>query len=312
MVLMRRTLVVAAACAACVGCNAILGLDNFKVTDGGVEGVQCGSQLTPNKDVVTSCVLRTSCLPAVFRTTSISMCISLNVQQAFLGSACTTRAASCSDIELCDGYGLTGAALCPPGQTGWSCEGNIAVDCTDGYFMSCDKFGGQCTMSGSKAGCRVVSSCSDANNTTHCQGDTLYKCVNGQGFGAVCTNFGAKCEILGGQPNCYYAAPSCGGTVTPCDGQVAQACVNGQLLRSDCASVGLTCDAEKTGTYCVAPGCKLSDVTACQESCNGSVMHLCYGGAPYTVDCTDYGFSTCQELDDTSKGGIGKYVTCSN
>lgn len=307
---MRRALWATALCVACFGCNAILGLDKYHVVSDAGGAAQCGSKLTPNANIVTSCVLLDSCSP--FPIASISDCISLNVQQAFLGTACTANAKTCSDIELCNGYGFTSATQCPTGQTGSSCQGNVAVDCSNGIYTSCDKFGGQCTQVGGGAACRVLASCSQPDNTTSCQGDTAYTCLSGEGFGVVCTNVGAKCQIQNGQAVCQFAAPPCSGSVAPCDGQVAQACVNGQLQRYDCGSVGLTCDSEKGGPYCVAPGCKLANVTACQESCSGSVMHLCYGGAPYDVDCKNYGFSKCQQLDDTSQGGLGKYVTCSN
>lgn len=320
-----RTVLVAGAVfwVACVGCNAILGLNKFEVSGGPGGGGQggttaCGSQFSANKKIVDSCVLANSCSPFV-PTSSISTCISLDVQEALGGTACTATATSCSDVQLCEGYGFTNSSQCPAGQSGWRCDGNIAVNCDQKYFVSCDKRGGTCTMYDSNndfvpdtAGCLVVDSCTEQDGTTSCQGDTLYTCVGGQGFGAVCTNLSAKCEGQGGQSSCLYAAPACSGQVAPCDGQTAEQCVNGKLLRYDCAAVGLTCDAEPGGPYCVAPGCKLADVKACHESCSGSVLHLCYGGASYKVDCKTYGFSRCRQLTDSTPGGIGSYVTCSD
>ena len=64
--------------------------------------------------------------------------------------------------------------------------------------------------------------------------------------------------------------------------------------------VGLGC--ETTGNYtsdlgrqCTAPGCTSEDIAACTESCDGSKLTFCYGGAPLTVDCKDYGFKACNE-----------------
>lgn len=305
------------------GCNKLIGLDGFEVAGTGGQGgsggsVQCGQALVPNDKVVRSCVLWDSCSPFV-PASSISNCISLNVQQAFLGTSCTANATTCADVELCEGYGFA-STQCAGGQSGWRCDSNnTAIYCKagQGYFVSCAKRGGQCTMYDSNndsvpdtANCKVLDQC--AAGSSACDGEIAYNCIGGTGYGAVCTNLGAHCLTQAGQANCYLASPVCPGTVAPCDGNVAQACDTGQLLRYDCGSVGLVCDSEAAGPYCVSPGCTLADAQSCKESCTNSVAHLCYGGARFDVDCKAYGFATCQELDDPTSGGIGHYVLCSN
>lgn len=298
-----------------VGCNSLIGLDGFDVAggQGGSGGAPvCGQALTPNEKVVRSCVLWNSCSPFV-PASSISTCISLNVQQAFLGTACTANATTCSDVELCEGAGFTTPDQCPAGQSGWRCENNIAINCAQHYFVSCAKRGGQCTMYDTNgdgtpdtADCAVESQCTGGASV--CNGDVAYQCVGGVGYGTVCTNLGARCVSQNNQASCYLASPACSGNVAPCDGNVAQACISGQLLRYDCGSVGLTCAPD--GPYCVAPGCSIANVQSCKESCSGTVAHLCYGGAPFDVDCSAYAFTACHEGDDPN--GIGHFAYCGN
>ena len=87
-------------------------------------------------------------------------------------------------------------------------------------------------------------------------------------------------------------------------GNIANDCSGGSLFKYSCGTVGLSC-AVTTGTeYCLAPGCTAADVdTGCTESCSddGTQLTFCYGGAPYTVTCSDYGFTQC--LSDTSDTG---------
>lgn len=344
---MRRAalLVVMAALAAAAGCNAALGLDNFQVTHGaggaqagnagtggtgaggtgaggnaGTSGTggtpACGDVLTPNKKVVQTCILRASCSPFI-PDTRISDCITLNLQQAFIGTACTANATNCNEVDLCQGYGFTSPQQCT-GQSGWRCENNVAINCTQGYYISCSKLGGQCQMYDSNgdftpdtADCKVLSSCTSGQSG--CQGDAAYTCIDGEGYGMVCSNFGAQCDTQNGQPACLLATQSCSGTLPPCQNDSAQVCVNGLKQTFDCSSVGLGCQSDANGPYCVAPGCTLADANKCTESCTGSTAHLCYGGVPYNVDCKAYGFSTCAGHDDKAPPqGIGHYVVCSN
>jgi hypothetical protein len=342
----RAFLLVALGLAAASGCNAVLGLDNFQVTPG-TGGAQagnagagggtaatggsggtaatggsggtpvCGDALNMNQKVIQTCVLRASCSPFI-PDTRISDCVTLNLQQAFIGTACTSNATNCSEVDLCQGYGFTTQAQCS-GQTGWRCQNNVAINCAQGYYISCSKLGGQCEMYDSTgdfvkdtADCKVVGSCTSGQSG--CQGDLAYTCVNGVGYGMACSNFGAQCSTQSGQPTCLLATQTCSGALPPCENGSAQACINGLKQTFDCSSVGLGCQSDaKNGPFCVAPGCTLAAATTCAESCTGSTAHLCYGGVPFDVDCKKYGFSTCTGHDDKAPPqGIGHYVVCSN
>jgi hypothetical protein len=67
------------------------------------------------------------------------------------------------------------------------------------------------------------------------------------------------------------------------------------VLEYRCGAVGLSCSVTDDQEDCLAPGCDSTDVKNCTESCSddGSQLTFCYGGAPYTVTCSDYGFTQC-------------------
>ncbi len=150
--------------------------------------------------------------------------------------------------------------------------------------------------------------------------DLRYYCWNGIAYGATCTSL-AKCKDdgmsvavadggveptkQGGDATCFFNLTSCGSDSVTCEkGDVANECSGGSLFKYGCGSVGLSCAVSAGTEYCLAPGCKTADVdTNCTESCSddGTQLTFCYGGAPYTVTCSDYGFTQC--LSDTTDGG---------
>ena len=284
----------------------------------------CSTGFTPNDQVVRSCVLRSSCSPLIPART-ISSCVTLNTQQAFGGQACTASATNCQLIQQCEGYGFT--SECADSDTGWRCTNNRAVNCDNDYFVDCGKWGGNCTTYSStgfppddSAGCIVEENCTDSPGVTVCRGSNLYQCnydtgiFFGDGIGQDCSKFFAECKDLGGGPGCYFSLPDCGNTdggVQACDEQTAQICSTAGLIRYPCATVGLLCAEGSVSPTCVAPGCAADDVTTCTESCSGSIASICYGGAPFEVDCTGYGFDACQ-MYDGSATGLGNYVVCVN
>jgi hypothetical protein len=157
--------------------------------------------------------------------------------------------------------------------------------------------------------------------------DLRYYCWNGVAYGASCTSL-AKCKDdavsvtvdtdggvepskEGGNATCYFNLPSCGADSVTCGkGDVANDCSGGSLFKYSCGSVGLSCAITNGLEYCLAPGCKAADIdTDCKESCSddGTQLTFCYGGAPYTVTCSDYGFTQC--LSDTSDSGT-TYAAC--
>ena len=158
--------------------------------------------------------------------------------------------------------------------------------------------------------------------------DLRYYCWNGVAYGASCTSL-AKCEDnaqsvsvdtdggaqpskQGGAATCYFNLPSCGADSVSCEkSNTADECSGGELFKYGCGSVGLSCGISAGQDRCLAPGCKPSDVDQdCEEHCSddGTELTFCYGGAPYTVKCSDYGFTQC--LSDVFTDTNRPYAAC--
>jgi hypothetical protein len=196
------------------------------------------------------------------------------------------------------------------------CEGDYAVNCgglndSPPYFTDCERMGGTCDIRPDNiADCVVVDSCSEPDPTgsenyaSGCVGDDYYYCAGGKGFGNDCTKFAADCEMGDNGYGCFYSVTSCGADSTSCSGDTIVQCTDGERFQYDCGSTNLECTID-TYSYCLAPGCSGADADDCTESCSGSELTFCYGGAPVTIDCQDYGFDSCKEVEDV-------YALCTN
>jgi hypothetical protein len=271
----------------------------------GCDGV---TPFSPNLDVVRSCLLRYSCNP-FYPDDTISNCVTLNTQRTFGGTSlgCTLDANSCTDVIVCEGYGWAFDELCL-GESGWRCQGNLAVNYDGNTVVDCTIYGGVCSeLADGTTDCKVLDSCT-ASDVDRCGGtnnDTLYNCVDGVGYGFKCSHFGSVCEQRNGDEGCYFTSTSCADPGTnSCMANRRRTCSTDGLLRLyDCASVGLSCSDQE----CTAPGCTRQDVLDCVESCQGTQLSFCYGGTPMTVDCNDYGFPQCGEYTHPSGW---EFATC--
>ncbi|HZU85038.1 MAG TPA: hypothetical protein VE987_19035 [Polyangiaceae bacterium] len=284
-------------------------------------GVTCGQTLPPpNPDagtdfqkLVTTCVLAISCDPFLFPIT-LSDCITRNELQAILPVACLTQITDCSGYYACQGSRYATATECPAGSTTGMCGGTnqeLAIDCFTGSVKNCAKTGGTCATvtdaNGLRADCVVVPSCTDTSGNLLCTNNQLYSCFQGVGYGSSCDALGATCSTTGSRgTDCYFnSTTTCTtpGTATCSTGTTVTACAEAnQRFDFDCSRAGGSCQTDATGNgACVAPGC--STTSSCAEVCTGAVVTACVGGAPYTIDCTQYGFSSCA-------GGAGNPVYC--
>ena len=279
----------------------------------------------PNEDIVRSCLLRAGCRPS-FKdpVRNVSTCVTYDTQAALPGESCNLKAKTCTDYEDCEHIGIAHDDLCGGSQK-TRCEDNLAVNCgnyeTDQFF-DCSALGGTCATYTYGASNTVYSdclldispeSCSGFSDDTqfYChtaagQDDLRYYCWEDQAYGASCSSL-ASCldDTTPGSAGCYFSLPKCsGGDTSTCKNGVANVCSGGDLFKYDCGAVGLTCGITLGSEYCLAPGCKAADIdNNCTESCSddGSELTFCYGGAPYTVKCTDYGFTQC--LSDVDSDG---------
>jgi len=304
----------------------------------GAVGCDGKTAITVNSQVVRSCVLSASCSP-FYAVRSISECVSNNTQDAFAGERCNLRSKTCADYEACMHVGIAGDDLCPASKSGTNyCAGTKAVSCpSDGSFPSWVDCVGQgatgCGIqSDGTADCTLpAQDCSNSTSTdyvcsTEAEPKYKYYCADGEAYGIACGDFsycgyaasntgdgGAGGATTVETATCYLTAASCAVAGTQCSDNVAKVCTDGGEYDYDCGSVGLTCavggKTDASSNYCLAPGCKPADVDGCTESCNGSSLTFCYGGAPVSVNCVDYGFSSCGTF--TSTEGLF-YAACTN
>jgi len=281
--------------------------DTGSVSDGpGFIDACVASNVDPVKleRITKACVLYLSCDPYCPNST-LSQCISNDYPEAYQFYSCSLTATSCAQLDTCTGYDYATAADCP--AAGASCNGSRAANCfgagaNQGAVDDCSVNGGTCTTyttdAGTFAGCNVMPTCTETDGLQHCIGNTLYTCVSGVGIGDNCST-GTTCKTGGSGTSCYQNLPSCQTTGTTCAGSDLQDCfTDGTQATFHCGNVGLACDG--TNGQCLAPGCSATDTAGCTESCNGSTMGLCVGGAKVMVDCTKYGFSTCQMVATTT------------
>lgn len=292
-----------------------------------IVGCDGKTELKPSANIVTSCILRAGCDPSFNPVRSISQCVTYNTQQALPGESCNLTSKTCKDYEACEHIGVAHDDLCGGTKT-TRCDGDIAINC-DNYssgdrYFDCAALGGTCDLlTYDDTAATVYADCvldvapdtcvgatsTDASYFCHSaagQDDSRYYCWEDKAWGATCTGL-AYCNDAaagGGDATCYYNLPKCTGPAVPtCNNNVANVCSDGSLFKYDCSAVGLTCGITAGTEYCLAPGCTAADVdTKCEEKCSadGLSLTLCYGGAPFTVKCSDYGLTQCLTHTDTN------------
>lgn len=273
-----------------------------------------GTPFAGNEAIVRSCILRVGCQLWNYPENTISRCVSQNTQSTYEGTKCTLDAQSCADIAECEGT-HDAEAFCATHAEGQYCDGNDVVNCYDDYLSfatACTKYGGTCNDFGVDLGngdtvaCALdqVTTCTETDDTETCGGPAngyKYQCQDDVAYGIKCSNFAASCQAdSGGDVGCFYPLNNCTTEGVVCANDRATWCDGTSKATFDCGSVGLDCATSgdysgDSGRQCAAPGCTPTDVADCQESCSGSKLSFCYGGAPVTVDCKDYGFKTCVE-----------------
>jgi hypothetical protein len=299
----------------------------------GGESPTCGvTSFVPNENVIRSCILRAGCSPYTKLGRTISTCVTYDTQAALPGENCNINSTTCKEYEDCEHVGVAQDDLCG-GTKGTRCENNLAINCGNydiNQFYDCTALGGTCatyafsdTNHTLYADCKLdipADSCAGVTTDTleFCHSavgevDTRYYCYEGQAYGAQCELGYCADDATPGKASCYFTLPKCtGSTVPTCKNNVANVCSSGGLFKYDCGAMGLTCGVTEGTEYCFAPGCNAADVdTNCTESCSddGSQLTFCYGGAPYTVKCSDYGFSQC--VSDTDPDNDDKpYASC--
>lgn len=286
-----------------------------------------GTPFEGNEAILRSCILRVGCQPWAWPTDTISRCVSQNAQATYEGTQCTLDATSCEDITACEGKHVE-TEFCDDQEPGMYCNGNEIVTCGDyPYAKDCAKFGGTChdfavdlDGLGTTVACSLpdVTTCAATTATQECGGPAnayAFQCQGKVAYGTKCNNFAASCQDVDGDVGCYYPLNTCTVEGVTCANERATWCDGDSKAVFDCASVGLGCATggdytADEGRQCAAPGCEASDIVACKESCDGTKLTICYGGAPVTVDCKDYGFAACNEYTYTDCASSGAMNDC--
>jgi hypothetical protein len=290
----------------------------------------CGQGLPTSDDfqsLVKTCLFVVSCDPFFFDA-NISDCITHDYLESSPSFGCLKSVTTCAEFTSCWGTSIAALADCPNAGASATCDANNrAINCGDQAFGSvkdCRKLGGTCSTfmdpaAGPTAGCLVNPSCQDTDSLEHCLGNNDYICYGGKGFGESCGAINATCTTVNNSSGCYFQNDSCQATgtysctITNGNSTLAWCSDGKQAFDFRCARAGLSCATDDAGAgNCVAPGCTLDSANSCTESCDadGKTIHVCIGGAPYAIDCTQYGFSGCAKADDTSQTPPVTYAFC--
>jgi hypothetical protein len=266
-----------------------------------------------------------SCDPYFFAE-NISGCITHDYLESSSSFGCLKNLTSCADFYACWGEENATLADCPNTGASAACDANNrAINCNDranGAVRNCAKLGGTCATytdanHNMAADCLVNPTCSETDGADHCLGNSDYICVAGQGFGQDCSSINSTCTSVNGSGGCFFANPGCstpGYSCTNGGATLAWCSEANQAFDLSCARGGLSCAVDQdSGTgYCLAPGCDVTAAATCKESCgaDGKTIHVCVGGAPLAIDCTQYGFTKCAEANDTSTTPATVYAYC--
>jgi hypothetical protein len=303
-------------------------------------GILCGQGIPTNaafSDLVRTCVYVASCDPYLLPV-SLSNCIGQNALLAAGNGgplSCLSTIADCASYYDCQGIrAANGSTATECSGLASMCAGNVAYDCSGGLtggvptpwgtVTNCARIpGSSCqtftdTNSNSRAGCVVVPSCTvPAGGGFQCSNNNLYECISTDG-GSVGVGYGhscgaAQCLAAGNSAACSFngtgVCTSANGST--CNGTtLQQACsVPNQQFSYDCSLAGGTCVAGAAGSGgCVSPGCSLT--SACAESCSGSIISTCVGGASYAVDCSSYPTSDAGSFRSCNNSTAGSPSWC--
>jgi hypothetical protein len=280
---------------------------------------------------VKACVLAVTCDPYFFPVT-VSECITTDYLETHFATKCLAGITSCNAYYACQGTRVTTLSECTGASSSntdvGSCNGAVATKCFAdgaGYVSNCAALGGTCTVyhemdyattGDTGAGCKVLSSCSDAAGSTHCSGSNAYICMATDttpniGIATESCAAGSTCSTdTNGATTCLATTSTCSAAGTSCAGDNLTTCeptTSGlQQFTNACSAAGLSCTPSSGGTpaACTDPGCANS---GCTESCLDSThLQACIGGAPYVVDCASLGFSFC----DTASTSNMTYNFC--
>ena len=266
-------------------------------SDGGAP-VDSGAGQVTQDDAVSACIFLGACVGD-----GVADCFS-DILPA-LGAeavACVIEAQTdCEAVRACLGIlALEVDPDCAPG-----CDGDRLIDCQDGVRSELDcstyfELPGQTCILGNFGPECGGGTCDQEGSS--CDSDVGLVCDVDRGVleRHDCTRFGWTCVDEAGMARCSD------GTEVACADGDAPRCEGASLVRcSGGYELALDCDLVVDGRSCYQVGdspafCGFGDecdpLTAKgQETCDGSVITFCAGGAVQSADCAELGFTSCME-----------------
>lgn len=206
----------------------------------------------------------------------------------------------CAGVRSCLGIlGIEVDPDCAP-----SCDGDIMVSCGDGVRSTVDcstyfempettclvgNFGPECG----------AGTCDQEESL--CEGDAVLLCDVDRGVyeRGDCGRFGLGCVEEAGTARCSDGGNvSCTGTAARCEGDSLVRCAADLEVGIDC---GFNIDSrscyqtEVAGAFCgFGDACDPLSAKG-EETCAGTVLTFCAGGAIESSDCAELGFTGCTE-----------------
>jgi hypothetical protein len=207
---------------------------------------------------------------------------------------CLVAADNCAAARACVGQTWTTSSSCTP--SGKYCVGNTVENCN--AVLEQSVMCGAPTTGGSTCATALgtpICSAGTCTGTSTCAGTVAQTCFQGQLTQLDCAAAGLPCILDGRCSEADGAGNTCTTGGDTCDGTTWVSCYGGIgiAIRVDCAKrfEGATCIQPPAGdAYCGwAQDCAPHKGN---ESCTGTTLTYCAGGATETVDCATIG-STC-------------------
>jgi len=243
---------------------------------------------------------------------------------------CIGTATDCDAVFACMSGGSASASCTTPGVDvpifGRSCSGDVLTLCintvagtTDGrtFEHDCTDDGLECVTLGTLGAACMQTDCTTAGDPT-CDGRDIDWCIApgahvviscdewARGSGGRCDDMDPSTTVV--EPGCVPRSRGCDSTSDApyCDGDDLVEC-DGDFDRwvsFDCTSIGAgwscndaadppDCEPDTSGWTCTLPpepACDCDDVVICNM----------FTGADMRLECPDYGYSTCGDVDPST------------
>ena len=211
-----------------------------------------------------------------------------------IAKATTCQAAgACLPIEnfapgdpRCDaGAADAGERCADDGGTVLRCADQYALHCASAYYAP----GAHCLQGVDNSHwCALNTNCATPSS---CVGSLLDYCGAADNLheGINCAAAGYTCGIdeEAGSPDCLTSTTveTCAAVGTDCAAAAVAVCDGFQLSKFDCSALGGTCSKKGGPAHCVRPSDACTPYDATINTCTGTRISLCVGGAPSSFDC---------------------------